>query len=92
MVTEIIGSHSYQLDTPPGISNVFHSQLLHPASMDPFPSQKQTDAQPSPCIVKGDIKYEVERIVKEKIVRRKRKLLVKWTGYARLTWELEDAL
>jgi len=91
-VTEVIGSHSYRLDTPPGISNVFHSQLLRPASTDPFPSQKQTDAQPSPRIVQGDIEYEVESIVDEKLVRGKRKLLVKWAGYARPTWEPEDAL
>jgi len=42
-VTEVIGSHSYRLDTPPGISNVFYSQLLRLANNDPLLSQKRTD-------------------------------------------------
>jgi hypothetical protein len=91
-VTEVIGSHSYRLDTPPGIHNVFHSNLLRPASYDPLPSQVQTDAQPGPQLVQNDLEYEVEGILQEKLVRRKRKFLVKWTGYARPTWEPEDAL
>jgi predicted aspartyl protease len=91
-VTEVIGSHSYRLDTPPGIHNVFHSNLLRPASCDPLPSQVQTDTQPGPQLVQGELEYEVEQILQEKLVRRKRKFLVKWTGYARPTWEPEDAL
>ena len=91
-VTEVIGSHSYRLDTPSGIHNVFHSNLLRPASYDPLPSQVQTDAQPGPQLVQTDLEYEVEKILQEKLVRRKRKFLVKWTGYARPTWEPEDAL
>jgi len=42
-VTEVIGSYSYRLDTPPGISNVFYSQLLRLANNDPLLSQKRTD-------------------------------------------------
>jgi hypothetical protein len=41
-------------------------------------------------------KYEIERILDEKHVRRGRgvlrKLLMKWKGYARLTWEPRSAL
>jgi hypothetical protein len=36
-VTEVIGSHSYRLDTPPGIHNVFYIRLLKPVQMNPLP-------------------------------------------------------
>jgi Integrase zinc binding domain/Chromo (CHRromatin Organisation MOdifier) domain len=95
-VIEVVGSHSYRLDTPPGIHNVFHSKLLRPASSDPLPSQIQDDTQPPPQIIGDDEEYEVEEIRDEKIVRRrgqeKRQFLVKWTGYARPTWEPYEAL
>jgi hypothetical protein len=95
-VTEVIGSHSYRLDTPPGIHNVFHSQLLRPASSDPLPSQIQDDSQPQPQLVGDEEEYDIEEILREKTLRRGRRktqqYLVKWTGYARPTWEPHDAL
>jgi transposase InsO family protein/predicted aspartyl protease len=91
-VLEAVGSHSFRLDTPPGIHNVFHSKLLRLASYDPLPSQIQDDSQPQPQLIAEDLEYEVEGIQKEKVVRGKKKYLVKWTGYAQPTWEPEDAL
>jgi hypothetical protein len=38
-VTEVIGSYSYRLNTPPGIHNVFYICLLKPATMNPLPGQ-----------------------------------------------------
>ena len=37
-VLEVISSHSYRLDTPPGIHDVFHASLLKRAAADPFPN------------------------------------------------------
>jgi Integrase zinc binding domain/Chromo (CHRromatin Organisation MOdifier) domain len=96
-ITEVIGSHSYRLDTPPGIHNVFHSQLLRPVSYDPLPNQEQDDTQPGPEILgDDDEEYAVERILDEKTARSGRctirKLLVKWKGYAQPTWEPYEAL
>ena len=88
-VLEVVGTHSYRLDTPPGIHNVFHSQLLRPASYDSLVGQEQDDTQPNPEILEDDEEYVVERILDEKTVQRGRgratKLLVKWKGYARPT-------
>ena len=91
-VTEVINSHAYRLDTPPGIDNVFHVSLLRPAGTDPLPSQVVTDTQP-PAIISedGEEEYEVEEILQartRKIGRGShREVLVKWTGYLRPTWE-----
>jgi hypothetical protein len=38
-VTEVIGTHSCRLDTPPGVHLVFHNKLLRLAATDPLPSQ-----------------------------------------------------
>lgn len=90
-VTEVVGSHSYRLNTPPGIHNVFHSVLLRPASIDPLPFQITRDPQPPAVLVDGQEEFEVEKVLKEKWVRqgrgRQRQLYVKWKGYAQPTWE-----
>jgi hypothetical protein len=46
IVTEIISSHSYRLDTPPGIYNVFYTHLLKPVKSSPLPSQVIHKPQP----------------------------------------------
>src|SRR6187402_1970794 len=50
-VTKVVGTHSYELNTPPGVHNVFHAQLLRPAASDPLPSQRTIDTQPPPEFV-----------------------------------------
>ena len=95
-IIEVIGSYSYRLDTPPGIHNVFHSKLLRLAATDPLLSQTSDDAQPPAYIVDDQEEYDVEEILRTTKVRRGRghqyKVLVKWKGYARPTWEPLSAL
>ena len=95
-VTEVIGAHSYRLDTPPSIWNVFHSNLLHPTATDPLLYQVTDNSQPSPQIIIGEEEFGVEAILQERQKRRGRgrilEYLVKWDGYARPTWEPASAL
>lgn len=88
-------SHFYELDTPKGIHNRFHTSLLRPANCNPLPSQHTDDAQPPGLLTSdGEVEYGVEQILKcrnKKVGRGIRKeVLVKWKGYARPTWHPWD--
>jgi hypothetical protein len=93
-VTEVISSHSYRLNTPPGIHSVFHVSLLRRASDDPLPSQIQDDTQPPAIIAEdtGDQEWPVEEILDARKKGRGYQVLVKWTGYVQPTWEPLSAL
>lgn len=95
-VTAVIGSHAIQLNTPAGIHPVFHVDLLQPASTDPLPSQTSDDMQPPAIEVNGEDEWSVEEIQDERRTKRGRgwqlQYKVKWTGYARPTWEAARAL
>ncbi|KHJ32270.1 hypothetical protein EV44_g3769 [Erysiphe necator] len=94
-VTEVVGSHSFRLDTPPGVHNVFHSRLLRPANSSPLPGQIVDDNQPDSIVVDGSEEYEVDQILDQKKAPgkgRHMKYLVKWVGYAKPTWEPESFL
>lgn len=92
-VLEPVGSHSYRLDTPPGIHDVFHTSLLRPAARDPLPSQTIHEPQPPAILGEDDEpEWEIDNIIRERTSGRQRQFLVKWTGYTRPTWEPASAL
>ena len=94
-IIEAVGSHSFRLDTPPGIHNVFHSRRLKLAATDPFTSQKQDDAQNGPTLVGDQEEYEIEAILDEKKAPGRGnnlRYLVKWVSHNRPTWEPQSAL
>ena len=53
-VLEVISNHSYKLDTPPRIHNVFHISLLKRAADNPFPNQRRGGFRPPAIIVNGE--------------------------------------
>ena len=91
-VLKVIFSHSYKLDTPPGIHNVFYASLLKRAAADPFPNQCQDNLQPPVIIVDGEEKWEMERILRKRTKGRQRQVLIKWKRYLTPTWESTEAL
>ena len=81
----------YELDTPRGIFNKFHTSLLRPAASNPLPSQTTDDSQPPGIITStGDEEYGVEEILRARTRRigrgSRREVLVRWTGYAQPSW------
>lgn len=98
IVTEVVGPHSYRLDVPPGVHNVFNVDLLRPAGVDPLPSQEQDDYQPPPILTDRQEWWIVEAVLDERMKRKRgqqrpqKQYQVKWKGYARPTWEPASAL
>lgn len=95
MVTEVIGSHSFRLNTPPGIHDVFHSKLLKPTNNDPLPGQQVEEYQPPAVLVDDEEEWEVEGILDQKGARgrgNRQQYLVKWRGYVQPSWEPESAV
>jgi hypothetical protein len=84
--------HSYELDTPPGVHNVFHSRLLRPVKEKTLPGQVVTNAHLLTQMIDGDLEYTVNKILDEKGKGSRARYLVKWTGYQEPTWEPKSAL
>jgi hypothetical protein len=90
-IVAVPSSHAVKLDVPSGIHPVFHVELVRPAATDPLPSQISDDQQPPAIQIDGEDEYLVEEILRARWKAygrgRKREVLVKWTGYAEMTWE-----
>ena len=85
---EVVGTHNYRLDTPPGIYNIFHSKLLYLVNSNPLPGQEVSEPQNLGININREVEYKVERILDKKRGRGQAKwYLVKWVGYLEPTWE-----
>ncbi|KAL5604648.1 uncharacterized protein BROUX77_004834 [Berkeleyomyces rouxiae] len=92
-VIQVVGTHAVKLDTPTGIHPVFHVSLVRRARDDPLPSQVLANPEPpaiAPEEASGDLvagEYLVDEILQHKVVDKRHKVLVQWTGWAEPTWE-----
>ena len=69
--------HFYELDTPKGIHNKFHTSLLRPAANNPLPSQQVDDSQPPGLLMENaELEFGIDKILDSrtrKLGRGKRK-------------------
>ena len=64
---KVISSYNYKLDTPPGIYNVFHINLLKRAADNPFSNQRRGDFRPPAVMVNREKEWKVERVLRERV-------------------------
>ena len=86
-VTEVLNALNYRLDTPRGVHNVFHIDMLRRAAEDPLPSQEVVDPEPPALMVGGTEEWEITDIEAHKRKGRGWQVLVRWVGWAEPTWE-----
>ena len=92
MILEVCGLYTYQLNTLPGIYNVFPTRLLQPFK-PPLSGQMVTKPQLVGLRVNRQTEYSMESIIGEKRGRGRggsKRYLVKWVGFRKPTWEPWD--
>jgi hypothetical protein len=80
-IKEKISPVAYRINLPNHmkIHNVFHIDLLTPFHQSD--NYGEAFPQPPPDLIEGEEEYEVEEIISDRTIRRKRQYLVKWNGY-----------
>jgi hypothetical protein len=76
-----------ELDVPGQLHRTFHVDLIRPAAMDPFPSQRTNDSAPAPLVVRDKesdedhIEYIIEEVKDEYVRGGQVVIVIKWEGY-----------
>jgi hypothetical protein len=99
-IVERVGEVAYKLNLPIDmiknrVHPVFHVSLLKPYVIsERFIDREQLRPPPEEFSVDQEPKWEVEKLLKKRIRRRKSEYLVKWKGYPiyEATWEPEGTL
>jgi hypothetical protein len=98
-VTEVISDTAYKVRLPSNMKAhpIFHINLLEKYIETPLEFGRRDPPRPPPIEMEQEEEepeYEVEEILKDKMVRKRRKYLVKWKGYPmhESSWEDEENL
>ncbi len=87
IIVKKISLYFFCLNTLSGIHNVFHSVMLQSTVINALSSQHMTDLQSSPQIVSDEEEFEIDEILRKKLIWQreefKKKYLIKWIDY---TW------
>ena len=93
-ITEVLGPNTFRLNLPPTwrIHDVFHATLLSPYVETETHGPNYT--LPSPELIDGEEEYEIDKILKHRVVRNQRQFLVSWKGYplSEAEWKKEKEL
>ncbi len=85
IIVKKISLHFFCLNTLLSIYNVFYSVMLQSAVMNALSSQCTTDLQPLSQIVSDEEEFEIDKILKKKLIQQreefKKKYLIKWVNY-----------
>jgi len=68
IIVKKISSHFFCLNTLLSIHNVFHSVMLKSAVMNALSSQHMTDSQSLPQIVSDKEEFEIDEILRKKLI------------------------
>jgi len=68
IIVKKISSHFFCLNTLLGIHNVFHSVMLQSAVINALSSQHMTDLQSSSQIVSDEEEFEIDKILRKKLI------------------------
>ncbi len=78
IIVKKISSHFFCLNILLNIHNVFHSVMLQSAVMNALSSQHTTDLQSSPQIVSDEEEFEIDKILRKKLIQQRKEFKKKY--------------
>jgi hypothetical protein len=91
-VEAAVGPRAYKLKLPPSMKchPVFHTWLLHPAPVNPYPGQRP--APPPPVVINNEEHHQIQDLLDSRKRYGHLQYLVRWVGYDRPSWEFAEDL
>jgi len=78
IIVKKISLHFFCLNTLLGIHSVFHAVMLQSAVMNALSSQCMTDSQSSSQIVSDEEEFEINKILRKKLIQQRKEFKKKY--------------